>query len=178
MKWTPTCVVPLAALGATLAPMAAHAKIYVSVEEAQRQIFGATALTPYPVALTQAQQDALKDASSVSLPFYGNRIWKAADGAWFIVDEVVGKHEMITYAVALNADGTVRRVEILEYRESYGYEVAEAKWLGQFVGKGQDAALKLGKDVENISGATLSSKHVADGVHRVLTMYALALKGH
>jgi hypothetical protein len=168
---------PLAALGAVSIPMVAHAAVYVSVEQAQRDMFGDQALTPSPVALTASQQDKMRDVSSVSLPFQGNRIWKAADGGWFVVDEVVGKHEMITYAVGLNADGTVRRVEILEYRESYGYEVAEAKWLAQFHGKGQEAPLKLGKDVENISGATLSSKHIADGVKRVLAMYGLVLKG-
>jgi hypothetical protein len=177
-RWTPAWLLPATALGAALAPIAAHSKIYVSVEQAQRDSFGAAALTPFPVALTSAQQDQLHDASSVSLPFQGNRIWKAADGGWFVVDEVVGKHETITYAVAINADGTVKKVEILEYRESYGYEVAEDKWLQQFVGQGADAPLKLGKDVENISGATLSSKHVADGVKRVLAMYGLVLKGH
>ena len=139
-------------------------------------IFGAASLKPFPVVLTSQQQAHLKEASSVSLPFQGNRIWKAADGGWFIVDEVVGKHEMITYAVALNADGSVRRVEVLEYRESYGYEVADAKWLGQFDGKTAASSLHLGQDIQNISGATLSSKHLTDGVKRVLTMYALVLQ--
>lgn len=175
-------MLPMAALGTAfgmaVVPIVAHAKVYVSVEQAQRDMFGASALTPFPVALTSAQQDQLHDASSVSLPFVGNRVWKTADGGWFVVDEVVGKHEMITYAVGINADGSVRRVEILEYLESYGYEVAEVKWLQQFVGKSQAAPLKLGKDIENIAGATLSSKHLSDGVKRVLTMYALVLKGH
>jgi len=36
---------------------------------------------------------------------------------------------------------------------------------------------KLGSDIKNISGATLSSKHITDGVKRVLAMYELALKG-
>lgn len=175
-------MLPLAALGtafgAAVIPIVAHAKVYVSVEQSQHDIFGPTALAPFPVALTSAQQDQMHEASSVSLPFVGNRIWKAADGGWFVVDEVVGKHESITYAVGINADGTVKRVEILEYRESYGYEVAEAKWLQQFVGKSQTAPLKLGKDIENIAGATLSSKHLSDGVKRVLVMHALVLKGH
>lgn len=178
MKWSPACLLPVAALGVVLAPVTAHSKIYVSIEQAQRDIFGAVALVSHPVVLTAAQQERLRDASSVSVMFLGNRTWKAADGGWFIVDEVVGKHESITFAVGLDADGKVLRVEILEYRESYGYEVARPEWLKQFVGKGQDAPLKLGKDVENISGATLSSKHVADGVKRVLVMHGLVLRGN
>jgi hypothetical protein len=36
--------------------------------------------------------------------------------------------------------------------------------------------LKLKKDIQNISGATLSCKHLTDGVKRVMVMYELALK--
>ncbi len=177
MDWRPAGLLPIALLGATL-PVVAHAKVYLSVEQSQHDMFGSAALSPHPVVLTAAQQETLRDASSVSLPFQGARVWKAGDGGWYIVDEVVGKHETITYAVGLNADGTVRRVEILEYRESYGFEVAGEGWLKQFVGKGSDSTVKLGKDIENISGATLSSKHVTDGVKRVLVMYATVLRGH
>ena len=178
MKWIPSelSLAALAGVAAIVVPVGAHAKTYLSVEQAQREMFGAAALTPFPVVLTSAQQDKLHDASSVSLKFDGHRIWKVAGGGWFIVDEVVGKHEMITYAVGLDAAGKVKEIQILEYLESYGFEVADAAWRKQFVGKDSAAPLKLGKAVENIAGATLSSKHVADGVKRVLTMYDLALR--
>ncbi len=173
MKWTPAF--PLAA--ALIVPVGAHAKTYLSVPDAQKTMFGSAALTPAPVVLTDAQQGQLKDASSVSLKFDGRRIWKVAGGGWFVVDEVVGKHEIITYAVGIDGDGRVKDVEILEYVESYGYEVADASWRRQFVGKTADAPMKLGRDIDNIAGATLSSKHIADGVKRVMTMYRIALKG-
>jgi hypothetical protein len=183
MKWSPSGLVrlsPLAPLalvaGAALAPQTCAARVFATVEQAQKDMFGAAALKPTPVVLTAAQQDQLKAVSSVSLPFQGNRVWRAADGGWFVVDEVVGKHELITYAVGLNADGTVRRVEVLEYRESYGGEVAGEGWLRQFVGKSAGSPVKVGQDIANISGATLSSRHLADGVHRVLALYASVLR--
>lgn len=166
---------PAAALFALL-PVAAQARVYLTVEQAQHEMFGAAALTPFPVRLTPAQQDSIRAASSVALPFAGERVWKAADGGWLVIDEVVGKHEFITYAVAIAADGRVRRVEVLEYRESYGHEVARRPWLAQFEGKAADAPLKLGSDVQNVAGATLSCKHLADGVKRVLAMHALLLR--
>ena len=64
----------------------------------------------------------------------------------------------------------------MDYVESYGYEVAENKWLLQFVGKTGNSTIKLNKDIDNISGATLSSKHISDGVKRVMTLYSLVLK--
>jgi len=36
--------------------------------------------------------------------------------------------------------------------------------------------LKLDRDIKNISGATLSCRHVADEVKRLLAFYEIALK--
>ena len=89
---------------------------------------------------------------------------------------MIGKHEFITYAVALNPDGAVRGVEILDYRETFGGEIRNPKWRQQFVGKRPGAALKLDQDIRNISGATLSCRHVSDGVRRLLVTYQLLLR--
>jgi Na+-transporting NADH:ubiquinone oxidoreductase subunit NqrC len=102
------------------------------------------------------------------------RAWKAADG-YFFVDAVIGKHDLITYAVALSADGKVRQLEILEYREAYGGEVRNSRWRAQFTGKQHGDALRIGDGIQNISGATLSSEHLTDGVRRLLATYAAAI---
>ena len=83
---------------------------------------------------------------------------------------------MITYAVAINPNGSIAGIEVLEYVESYGYEVAEAQWRKQFVGKTANDPIKLNQDIQNIGGATLSCKHLTDGVKRVTVLYNLALK--
>ncbi len=105
----------------------------------------------------------------------GGLTWKAqaADKllGLFVVDHVIGKHLYIDYAVALDPTGRVMRVEILQYRESYGGEVREPGWLAQFVGKTSSSSLKVGGDIRNISGATLSSLHVTEGVKRILASY-------
>ena len=105
----------------------------------------------------------------------GGLTWKAqaADRllGLFVVDHVIGKHLYIDYAVSLDPTGRVMRVEILQYRESYGGEVREPGWLAQFVGKTSSSSLKVGSDIRNISGATLSSLHVTEGVKRILATY-------
>jgi Na+-translocating ferredoxin:NAD+ oxidoreductase RnfG subunit len=106
---------------------------------------------------------------------YDGKSWKAQAGdkllGLFVLDHVIGKHLFIDYAVALDTNGRVMRVEILQYRESYGGEVRESSWLAQFVGKTSSSALKVGSDIRSISGATLSSLHVTEGVKRVLANY-------
>jgi len=105
----------------------------------------------------------------------GGLTWKAQAGdkllGLFVVDHVIGKHLYIDYAVALDPAGRVMRVDILQYRESYGGEVREPGWLAQFVGKTSSSSLKVGSDIRNISGATLSSLHVTEGVKRILATY-------
>lgn len=163
-------------LAAASIPIIAQAKIYVSIEQAQKLLIPNKALTKFPVIVTDDLQEKMRSASSVRHPFQGDRIWKSADGSWFIIDEVVGKHEMITYAVALSPTGAVTGIEVMEYVESYGYEVAEAQWRNQFVGKTATDQIKLNKDIQNIGGATLSCKHLTDGVKRVAVFYDLALR--
>lgn len=175
MNWKPN---PLVILGMAMvsAPIIAQAKIYVSVEQAQKILFPNKALTKNPIIIADDLQEKMRSASSIRHPFQGERIWRATDGSWLIIDEVVGKHEMITYAVALSPSGSVLGIEILEYVESYGYEVVEPQWRKQFVGKTVNDPIKLNQDIQNIGGATLSCKHITDGVKRITVLYDLALK--
>ncbi len=178
MNWKPNPygLAGIAGLALCTAPMIVQAKIYVSTEQAQKVLFPNKALTKSPIIITDDLQDKMRSASSIRHPFQGDRIWRVQDGSWLVIDEVVGKHEMITYAVALSPAGNVLGIEILEYVESYGYEVAEAQWRQQFVGKSAKDPIKLNQDIQNIGGATLSCKHLTDGVKRVAVLYELALK--
>jgi len=177
MIWKPS---PLAILGLAMmsAPIITQAKIYISIEQAQKILLPNKTLIKNPIIISDGLQDKMRAASSIRHPFQGERIWKAADGSWLVIDEVIGKHEMITYAVALSPTGSVQGVEILEYVESYGYEVAEPHWRKQFVGKSINDPIKLNQDIQNIGGATLSCKHITDGIKRVTVLFDLALKGH
>jgi Na+-transporting NADH:ubiquinone oxidoreductase subunit NqrC len=89
----------------------------------------------------------------------------------------VGKHEYINVAIGINGNSTVKQIEIMEYKEPYGYEVCDPAWRAQFMGKSANSPLQLGVDTKNISGATPSSKHTADGVKGVLENYEANLKG-
>ena len=104
------------------------------------------------------------------------RFWRVASGGFFIVDEVVGKHELITYALGLNADGSIRQIEILDYREPYGFEIRNERWRRQFIGKRFGAPLRIGHEIQIISGATISCTHLTDGVKRLLALHDVALR--
>jgi Na+-translocating ferredoxin:NAD+ oxidoreductase RnfG subunit len=148
---------------------------YLNLDQAQKAIFPGKTLTAFPLSLTDAQRKRIEQESRVRLTGTPPKVWRVSDGDWFIVDQVIGKHEFITYAVGLTIDGAVRGIEIMDYRESYGGQVRDPKWRAQFVGKTKSAPLTLDRDIKNISGATLSSRHLTDGVRRALALHDVAL---
>jgi len=164
---------PMAAL---IAPSTFAAQ-YLTVDQAQKAIFPGKSFTAAPVKLTGTQRKAIAEQSGVRVLRDEEQVWRVTGGGWFIVDEVVGKHEFITYAVGLNADGSVKQIEIMDYRETYGGQIRDEKWRAQFAGKTARSTLKLDRDIKNIGGATLSCRHITDGVKRLLAFYEIALKG-
>jgi Na+-translocating ferredoxin:NAD+ oxidoreductase RnfG subunit len=162
-------------ISAIVAP-SAFAVQYLTVDQAQKAIFPGKSFTAAPVKLTREQKKAVEQASGVRVLKDDQQVWRVSSGGWLIVDEVVGKHEFITYAVGLNADGAVKQIEIMDYRETYGGQIRDGKWRAQFVGKTTRSTLKLDADIKNIGGATLSCRHVTDGVKRLVAFYDVALK--
>ncbi len=158
-----------------------HAVQYLTVEQAQQALFpAATRFAPQPLELSAAQVRAIEDLSGQRVRDAKPELWRAFDGArpagWFFVDQVIGKHEFITYAMALDAEGVVRGIEVMDYRETYGGEIRNEAWRSQFAGKRQGDTFKLGEGIRNITGATLSCRNVTNGVKRLLAMHALVLK--
>lgn len=84
------------------------------------------------------------------------------------VRNVKGKDQPITYLVATDSADALRDIDILVYREPYGGEVAYEPWRKQFRGKTAEGPLQVGKDIRNISGATISSNAVTRGVRQAL----------
>ena len=169
-------ILPIAAIAAP-----AFATTYLSIADAQRAMFPTgSAFVDRSVALTGEQRQTIGRAAGIPVPAAGLKAWEVRSGqqrlGWLFVDRVLGKHEYITYAVALDASGTVRGLEILDYRETYGGEIRNPRWRQQFVGRRLAASLRLGQDIRNISGATLSCRHVTDGVRRILATFELVYR--
>jgi hypothetical protein len=143
LRWT----APAAVVISVTAP--AYAVQYLTVGEAQKLAFPSASFTEVEPG----------------------RVWKASTGGIFVFDHVIGKHLYIDYAVSIDSGGRIHRVDILQYRESYGGEVRSPSWLAQFVGKADANQLKVGGDIRNISGATLSSLHVTEGVKKIVAAY-------
>ena len=164
------------ALVAAAVPASVCAATFSTADEVAHRTFkSATAFAD--VLVTPSPEDAVALAAPGGVPKMGPlRTIEARQGdtvlGRVIVDAVLGKFEQIDYAVAVDAAGKVLAIEILTYREGHGAEVRLPAWRNQFVGKTAADPVKIGSDIANISGATLSCTHITDGVHRLVAWAA------
>ncbi|MEO8165912.1 MAG: FMN-binding protein, partial [Betaproteobacteria bacterium] len=129
----------IAAPVAVFAAVSAHATQYMALEQAQKLMFGPGAqFVRHDLSLDKSTAKDIERASGVKVRVPDVPLWEVSEngkpGGYFIVDEVYGKHEFITYAIALDAGGKVKQIEILDYRESYGSQIRYPQWKAQFVG--------------------------------------------
>jgi Na+-translocating ferredoxin:NAD+ oxidoreductase RnfG subunit len=85
-----------------------------------------------------------------------------------VLDNVRGKDRLITYLVMVTKAFEVQGLEIITYREPYGQEVGHESWRTQFIGKKPGNKIRVGREIRNISGATISARAVTAGVSRIL----------
>jgi Na+-translocating ferredoxin:NAD+ oxidoreductase RnfG subunit len=162
-----------------LAPASAFAVDYLTAEQAARLMFpDAERFELRDITLDARQMQALGSVGARSARWPVRVAQRSGATLGFVVvDDVIGKFELISYAVGIALDGTVRQVEVLSYRESHGHEIRLPAWRRQFAGKGPASPLRVGEDIANISGATLSCNHVTDGVRRIVAVVDLLRRG-
>ena len=73
----------------------------------------------------------------------------------------------ITFLVLFNEHQEVIYSSIIKYREAYGGEISGRNWLDQFLGMKQDSLFKHGKEIDGITGATLSVKSFTKGISKL-----------
>ena len=79
----------------------------------------------------------------------------------------------IDMVVGIDLKGRVAGIKIISMNETpgLGMKASESSFLRQFTGKTFKSPLKAKKDVDAITGATITSQAVSDGVKLALTKY-------
>ena len=154
---------------------------YLSVEQAQHELFPqAERFEQLALVLTAQQKALVAERAGPQPPHRSLRVWRALRGGallgYVFVDEVIGRQDFITYATGVDATGTLRPVEILAYRESHGGEIRDGGWRDQFAGRHSLDQLRFARDIKNIAGATLSCEHVTQGVRWLLALWEVGLR--
>ena len=101
-------------------------------------------------------------------------VGRSSDGAqgYAYFDSHVVRSADETMMIVLEADGTVRSVEVLSFLEPDDY-LPNSRWLGQFKRKRLQDDLLVHRGVRNLSGASLTSEAASASIRRVLAVHAV-----
>lgn len=142
-------------LAASLLAMNAQAgEQYLTPEQFLAEVFAAEAPQPEVLWLTKdvvRQSEKILGHAPAQLR---QRYWKSGDKSAWIFDEI-GKEEPITAGFVVSA-GKISQVRVLTYRESRGWEVRYPAFLKQYQGVELQPDNYLNRNIDGISGATLS----------------------
>lgn len=153
-------------------------QVFLSAEEASREIFPeADQFERKLVVVTPEIKQRLKELVGrtrpsiweTSYPTYIAKKGSQVIGYAVIVNEI-GKHRAITFMVGIGLEGKVKDVAIMVYRESRGGEVRNKRFLKQYKEKKLKDSLMPYKDIQSITGATLSVYAVSRGVKKALAL--------
>jgi len=87
-----------------------------------------------------------------------------------VIVEEIGKHRPITFVVGIGTDHKIKDAALMVYREPYGGEVRDRRFLQQYRGKNLKDSLLPYRDIQNISGATLSVEAIGRGAKKALAL--------
>lgn len=87
-----------------------------------------------------------------------------------VITEEIGKYKPITFIVGMDTAGAVTDVSIMVYREPIGSDVNLPRWRRQFIGKTSKDRFVVKRDIDNLTGATMSCEGVCRGVKKVVAV--------
>jgi Na+-translocating ferredoxin:NAD+ oxidoreductase RnfG subunit len=88
-----------------------------------------------------------------------------------VVEVQPGKWGPVKYIIAMDLTGKVTGVAVMSYVEQRGKPIATKRFLSQFNGKTVKSPITVGKDIDAVSGATISSRASAFAVKKVIALY-------
>lgn len=141
------------------APSLNLAEVFISAEEATKKIF--PTLQEYNVKICTLDKQEFKIFEALK---------ESKILGWAVVVNEMGKIKPITFLVGIDTKGEVLDVYLLEYRDMFGSEIKRRSFLRQFKGKSLKAPIRIGKDIDVVTGATISSHAATSAVRKSLKL--------
>ena len=159
----------------------AFSKVYMTRDEALKLAFpGADRIEKRHVYLTEEQAKEIETTARTKLEsklylFYEGK----RDGetlGYAVIDTHLLRTVTETIMVVINPDGTLRQVEILAFFEPPDYMPPDS-WINLFSKKKPSDSLQVGRDIPNVTGATITSNSMASSVRRIMAVFQSAALG-
>jgi len=126
-----------------------------------------------PPALKSKVQNNVKQIFYRDNLYYWNIANEDSTLAYAFLDNVIGKSMPITFVVIINPKGNIIASHVVKYREAYGGEVGNKNWLSQFNKLTDSSKYIVGKNIDGISGATISVNSLSKGIQKIAVLFPL-----
>ena len=112
------------------------------------------------------------EAGSEASSDYHLYVVDGGDGAigYAVRSKAQSRSGTFTFLVILDSQFLVREVRILSYIGDRRGEVRSKGFTDRFKGKGSQDPIRVGQDIQAVTGATISSRAIADGVRRAIQL--------
>jgi len=126
-----------------------------------------------PPALKSKVQNNVKQTFYRDNLYYWEITNEDSTLAYAFLDNVIGKSMPITFVVIINQKGEIMASHVVKYRESYGGEIGNKNWLSQFNKLTNSSEYIVGKNIDGISGATISVNSLSKGIQKIAVLFPL-----
>jgi hypothetical protein len=155
-------------------PSFGQAGVYHSREEALKMAFpNQNDVNTVSLFLTPEQLTTVEKTSGIHLesPIQTFYVGHAGDRitGYAAIEAATVRTLPATVLVVLNPDGQVRFAEILAFFEPEEYRPSR-RWLDQFSGQSLSPQLRIGGDIQGITGATLSAQALSRQIRKTVAL--------
>lgn len=160
----------------------AQSKVFMKRDEALALAFsGADRIDKREIFITEEQAREIESLSKSKLSTRLYIVYEGFKGdmslGYAIIDTHTLRTKTETVMFVINTDGTLRQAEILAFFEPPEYMPGN-NWIALFYGKSIKDPLKPGRDIPNITGATITSNSLSQTTRQILALAAVVLTGH
>lgn len=165
---------------ALLIPNISNAEVFLTKDKALELSFPeATNIESRQIFLSKDQQEQAEQLAKTDIDsrFYIFYIAKKGDEeiGYAVIDTHLLRTSTETVLFVIDKDGKLEKAEVLAFFEPQDYMQGE-RWMQLFFGKDLKSSLDVGKDVPNITGATITSHSFADATRKILAIYKIAIE--
>lgn len=153
-------------------PVQALEEVYLAPERFIAEAFGGSVPKPKLLWLTRDVAATAAKILGHAPPHQRQRYWTDGNKSAWVLDEI-GKEEPITAGFVIE-NGHITQAWVLVFRESRGAEIHYPAFLKQYLGATLSVEKQLDRNIDGISGATLSVR--AMGRMARLALYFDAMK--
>jgi len=155
---------------------AAAATVYQTPERFLEEAFAGETPQTKTLWITKRRKEAAHQILGRNPDVLRQRYWRLGNQTAWILEEI-GKEHPITTGILIDDNG-IQRIRVLIYRENRGQEVRHPFFTKQFEGATLKSDRTLGRQIDGISGATLSVRALKRLARLALYLHNEAMEAH